>query len=134
MVVVAVIEVMTYIVICLIAYSYPQSVRFFQTEQELLADTIIGFSTVCLALGITMSIHFRMYNKQQVELEAARTEALKFSKEKSKFLAHMSHEIRTPINVILGMNEVLIRELGTKGFRDYSLNIQSAGKTLLAPY
>lgn len=132
MMVLAIIEVLTYISICLVAYSYPQSVRFFQTEQEILMDIVIGFSSVCLALGLTLSIHFKMYNKQQLELEAARVEALRLSKEKSNFLAHMSHEIRTPINVIMGMNEVLIREKASQRVRDYSLNIQNAGKTLLS--
>lgn len=132
MIVMAVIEMLVYIGICLAAYAYPQSVRFFQTEQELLTDIIIGFSSVSLALGVTLYIHFRMYNKQQRELEAARVEALRLSKAKSNFLANMSHEIRTPINVMLGMNEVLIRERGSERIRDYSLNIQNAGKTLLA--
>jgi len=132
MIVMAVMEMLVYIGICLAAYAYPQSVHFFETEQEFLTDIIIGFSSVSLALGVTLYIHFRMYNKQQRELEAARVEALRLSKAKSNFLANMSHEIRTPINVMLGMNEVIIREKGSDRIRDYSLNIQNAGKTLLA--
>lgn len=131
MVVMASIEMLVYIGICLTAYAYPQSVRFFQTEQEFLMDVIIGFSSVSLALGITLFIHFRMYNKQQRELEAAREEALRLSKAKSNFLANMSHEIRTPINVMLGMNEMVIRERSLEQVRGYSLNIQNAGKSLL---
>lgn len=132
MLILATVEILTYIGICGFAYSHPESVRFFQTELELLVDIVIGFSSVCLALGLTLSIHFRMYRRQQLELEAARIEALRLSNEKSNFLAHMSHEIRTPINVILGMNEVIIREKGSQRVRDYSLNIQNAGKTLLS--
>jgi signal transduction histidine kinase/CheY-like chemotaxis protein len=131
MIVMASIEMLVYIGSCLAAYAYPQSVRFFQTEQEFLTDVMIGFVSVSLALGITLSIHFRMYNKQQRELEAARVEALRLSKAKSNFLANMSHEIRTPINVMLGMNEMVIRERSLEQVRDYSLNIQNAGKTLL---
>ncbi|WP_051280145.1 ATP-binding protein [Anaerovorax odorimutans] len=131
-IVMAVIEMLVYIGICLTAYKYPQSVHFFETEQEFLMDIIIGFTSVSLALGVTLYLHFRMYNKQQRELEAARVEALRFSKAKSNFLANMSHEIRTPINVMLGMNEVIIREKGSERIRGYSLNIQNAGKTLLA--
>jgi signal transduction histidine kinase/HPt (histidine-containing phosphotransfer) domain-containing protein/ActR/RegA family two-component response regulator len=131
-IVMSVMEMLVYIGICLAAYAYPQSVHFFETEQELLMDIIIGFSSVSLALGVTLYIHFRMYNKQQRELEAAREEALQLSKAKSNFLANMSHEIRTPINVMLGMNEMVIRERGSERVRDYSLNIQNAGKTLLS--
>jgi signal transduction histidine kinase/CheY-like chemotaxis protein len=131
MIVMASIEMLVYIGICLIGYAYPQIVRFFQTEQDFLMDVMIGFSSVSIALGLTLSIHFRMYNKQQRELEAAREEALRLSKAKSNFLANMSHEIRTPINVMLGMNEMVIRERSLEQVRDYSLNIQKAGKTLL---
>jgi len=130
-IVMAVIEMLAYIGICMTAYAHPESVHFFQTEQELLTDIIIGFSSVSLALGITLFLHFRMYNKQQRELETAREEALRLSKAKSNFLANMSHEIRTPINVMLGMNEMVIRERSLEQVRDYSLNIQNAGKTLL---
>ena len=51
---------------------------------------------------------------------------------KSQFLATMSHEIRTPINVILGMNEMILRESNESAVRDYSLNIADSGKSLLA--
>lgn len=132
MFVMAVIELLVYIGICLAAYVYPQSVHFFNSEQEALTDIIVGFSSVSIVLGITLYIHFRMYNKQQRELEAARGEALRLSKAKSDFLANMSHEIRTPINVMLGMNEVIIRESSSERIRGYGFNIQNAGKTLLA--
>ena len=51
---------------------------------------------------------------------------------KTTFLAQMSHEIRTPINAVLGMNEMILRESGDKNIREYAVNIQSAGRTLLA--
>ena len=54
------------------------------------------------------------------------------NKAKSEFLANMSHEIRTPINAILGMNEMILRETGEDSIREYSGNIQTAGKTLLS--
>ena len=51
---------------------------------------------------------------------------------KTTFLAQMSHEIRTPINAVLGMNEMILRESGDANIRDYAVNIQSAGRTLLS--
>ena len=51
---------------------------------------------------------------------------------KSQFLAQMSHEIRTPINAVLGMNEMILRESADASIREYSANIQSAGRTLLS--
>ncbi|MCR5746173.1 MAG: response regulator [Lachnospiraceae bacterium] len=54
------------------------------------------------------------------------------SKAKSRFLAQMSHEIRTPINVVLGMNEMILREAEDENVVDYAQNIDAAGTTLLA--
>ncbi|HKM04073.1 MAG TPA: ATP-binding protein, partial [Lachnospiraceae bacterium] len=127
-----IIEILLYTAICIVAYIYPQSVNSFQTEQEVLMDTIIGFTSVSLALGVTLFIHFRMYDKQQQDLEAARGEAIRLSEVKSNFLANMSHEIRTPINVMLAMNEMILREKGSEKIQNFSLNIGKSGKTLLS--
>ena len=54
------------------------------------------------------------------------------SRAKSLFLANMSHEIRTPINGILGMDSMLLKECSDENLRDYALNIQNAGQTLLS--
>lgn len=51
---------------------------------------------------------------------------------KSRFLAQMSHEIRTPINAVLGMDEMILRESKEPPVREYALDIQNAGKSLLA--
>ncbi len=54
------------------------------------------------------------------------------SEAKSSFLANMSHEIRTPINVILGMNEMILRESSDDTVIGYARDIESAGRGLLA--
>ncbi|MDR0433901.1 MAG: response regulator [Gracilibacteraceae bacterium] len=129
--VIAAIEMALYIGVCLIAYYYPETVRPFPTERDAMADVIFGFVAVAICLGITMFLHFRLYNEQQRELEAAKEEALSLSQAKSNFLANMSHEIRTPINVMLGMNEMILRESDSEQVNVYGRNIQNAGKTLL---
>lgn len=117
-------ELITYVVICLIAKEYPQTVNWFNNDAKVLIDVIIAFVLVSVSLGICMAIHFRMYNQQQKDLREA-------SEAKSRFLANMSHEIRTPINVILGMNEVILRESDSERIKGYSLNVRSAGRMLM---
>lgn len=70
-------------------------------------------------------------NKMISELEKAKIEAENASKAKENFLANISHEIRTPLNVVLGMNEMLYNETDIKLIKEYSNNIDEAGKNLL---
>jgi signal transduction histidine kinase/FixJ family two-component response regulator/HPt (histidine-containing phosphotransfer) domain-containing protein len=75
-------------------------------------------------------------NKELVEAntraEEAKREAQAASEAKSIFLANMSHEIRTPINALLGMNTMILKESNQSEIREYALDIQNAGQTLLA--
>ena len=136
--VMALLELLIYTGICVYAYYQPGAVAFLKSEEALLADVIFGFVTVSLALGITMFLQIRLYRNHQKELEAAREEALRLSRVKSAFLSNMSHEIRTPINVMLGMNEMVLRagegEQGgaARETASYARAIESAGKTLMA--
>lgn len=50
---------------------------------------------------------------------------------KSSFLAGISHEIRTPINVVLGMDEMILRESSDPTILSYAENIRRAGQSLL---
>lgn len=51
---------------------------------------------------------------------------------KSTFLANMSHEIRTPINVMLGMNEMILRESESREVVQYAKSVEKAGNYLLS--
>lgn len=65
-------------------------------------------------------------------IERDKTAAELANESKGKFLAKMSHEIRTPINAVLGMDEMILRESKELAIREYALDIQSAGKSLLS--
>lgn len=63
--------------------------------------------------------------------EKKKQQAIAAREAQAKFLANMSHEIRTPINVIIGMNEMILRENENPIIRNYSHNIESASNMLL---
>ena len=65
------------------------------------------------------------------ELEQEKQIADAANKAKTEFLANMSHEIRTPINAVLGMDEMILRESKESTIKEYAMDIQAAGHTLL---
>ena len=90
-------------------------------------------------LGVMLAIE----NKDEIKalmdandaLIAERERADKANQSKSDFLANMSHEIRTPINAVLGMDEMIIRDISegkSENIRLYAENIMNAGNNLLS--
>lgn len=67
-----------------------------------------------------------------IAIEKEKQLAIAASESKAKFLANMSHEIRTPINVVLGMNEMILRENKDPGIREYAQSIKNASRMLLS--
>ena len=65
-------------------------------------------------------------------MEADKQKAILASESKGKFLANMSHEIRTPINAVLGMNAMILRESRDSRIKEYAIDIQNAGQSLLS--
>lgn len=96
------IEIITYTVSILIAYWYPQTVIWYETQQAVMIDIIVGFVSVSVALGITMFGHFRIYNLQQRKLAEQNILLERAGQQKSALLADVSHEIRTPLAVMSG--------------------------------
>lgn len=124
-------ELLFYTALCFYAYYFPQRIVWLSTERALMLDTIVGFACVGLALGVTMFFIFRLYDRQQLLLEQARQEAVEANRAKSVFLANMSHEVRTPINIMLGMNEMILREQPSEQVATYAARAQDAGQMLL---
>ncbi|MCM1268682.1 MAG: ATP-binding protein [Bacteroidales bacterium] len=99
-----------------------------------------GLIILCILLTLEKvaqtAIHMTDGQKQKlirfasdIKAEQGRAEAA--NEAKSLFLANMSHEIRTPINVILGMNEMILRENRNEQIDEYAKSIDSAGSSLL---
>ena len=125
-------ELAVYIATILIAYNNPETVIWFSSKKEVVTDLLMGFCASSISVATAMYLHFRMYNKQQKILEEARIEAQSANKAKSTFLANMSHEIRTPINVMLGMNEMILRESESEEIRQYAKSIERSGGYLIS--
>lgn len=70
--------------------------------------------------------------KDTMKSENEKKQALYASEAKAKFLASMSHEIRTPINAVLGLNEMIAAESTESTVLEYTQDIQTAGRSLLA--
>ena len=65
------------------------------------------------------------------ELERSRDAALASSEAKSRFIANVSHELRTPLNGVLGMLQLIERQVGSAKLRRYAGTALSSGQALL---
>lgn len=127
----ATVQTLYYIGICFVAYLYPETVTPFEGPKQQLQEIIMGFVLTSLSIGTIFLAYIKTYQVQQKIVEEAKQSADNANAAKSTFLANMSHEIRTPINLMLGMNEMILRESETEQVLEYSKNIQSAGEQLL---
>jgi signal transduction histidine kinase/DNA-binding NarL/FixJ family response regulator len=124
-------ELVIYGGICIAAYLRPGMVHSFPAEREEVADIILGFATASAVLGFILYRHFKIYRDEQRRLREAEEQALRQRDIRSAFLANMSHEIRNPVNVMLGMNEMVLRETGDERIAAYSRKIRDAGNSLM---
>lgn len=118
------VHIVYYIGLCHIAYLHPETVKPFETPSAQFVDQITGIFLSSLGIGVIFLMYLREYRKQQRLAQES-------SKAKSVLLANISHEIRTPINMLLGMNEMILREAENTQILEYSQNVDSAGRQLL---
>ncbi len=64
---------------------------------------IIMMFTIFIVVFI---MYYRITRFQMIDIDKARSEAIRANKAKSEFLSNMSHDIRTPMNAIVGMTAI----------------------------
>lgn len=102
-------------------------VPYFLQRQKLRDNSLLPVGLIfLLLLAVINTIH------EFIKTERQKQQALAASEAKGKFLANMSHEIRTPINAVLGMDTMILRETKEEQIKEYALDIQNAGQSLLA--
>ena len=92
------------------------------------------FNGVILTLGLIILTIVATSNSviDLLRTEREKQKRLIASKSRSDFLANMSHELRTPINVVLGLDTMILHESTEPQIQKYALDIENAGQTLLA--
>jgi len=89
-------------------------------------STVLSIGLLVLfVMAVIMTCRDLLYDERKKQKAVAAREA------QARFLANMSHEIRTPINVVVGMNELILRETQDKNIQEYAHNVQSASNMLL---
>ena len=107
--IIAAIELIEYLVCCILSMKFPSMVIFFETEEAVYKDVILGIVACTVSLAVTVYLQAMLYTKQHNKTQEALKDAELQSKAKDIFLANMSHELRTPINILLGMCEMIER-------------------------
>lgn len=88
-------------------------------------DAPAGRLILCTIIDIAERIRY------QEQLELAKHAAESANRHKSDFLARMSHEIRTPVNLIIGMNALLLEsELNTKQRQQVEISYRNVKRLL----
>lgn len=73
-------------------------------------NSLRAFLMAIIMMFTIFIVVFIMYHRitrfQMIEIDKARSEAIRANKAKSEFLSNMSHDIRTPMNAIVGMTAI----------------------------
>ena len=98
---------------------------------------MLGVSAMVFTVFILLLIRYgarrekTIHEKKKQEFSVARTEVQEATLRRTDFLKMMSHEIRTPINMVMGMDEMILRESVDPDIRENAMKVRRAVIQLL---
>ena len=97
-----------------------------------LLDIAFPIFTIICVIEILINACTRIYNLKigRKKIQEIMEQSAIASESRNIFFANISHEFRTPINIIQGMNEMIIRESDSKNITEYAKNAFIASKNL----
>ncbi len=115
---------------------YRQALELSKEEKQN-ENILLGVIVLVTSLGglVLVVIILTQIRKNEIQLQAAKTEAVRANKAKSEFLSTMSHELRTPLNAIIGFSDVICHEImgpvSPSKYQEYAKDINVSGNHLL---
>lgn len=108
--------------------------RTFANEEVQFLHRIAAQAAIALYNAQSYAYLEQQVKQRTQELEQEKLISEAANRAKSEFLATMSHELRTPLNAVLGLSEILRREIFgklTAKQQEYISHIHSSGEHLL---
>lgn len=102
----------------------------FETASDILRLVLHIAAAYVISLVVWITIRIREVTSEQLMENIRELEIVE--KSKDDFMVNISHEIRTPINAVCGMSEALLQENLPVDVRRDIIDIQTAGRNLLA--
>ena len=115
--------------ICLYHIVFLHSVQI-HTPNDILRLVLHIISAYVISLVVWITIRIREETSEKLMENIRELEIVE--KSKDDFMVNISHEIRTPINAVCGMSEALLQEELPTDVRRDIIDIQTAGRNLLA--
>lgn len=102
----------------------------FEAANDILRLVLHIAAAYVISLVVWITIRIREVTSEQLMEKIHELEIVE--KSKDDFMVNISHEIRTPINAVCGMSEALLQENLPMDVRRDIIDIQTAGRNLLA--
>ncbi|HEY9907360.1 MAG TPA: GAF domain-containing protein [Thermosynechococcaceae cyanobacterium] len=117
-----------------VALHTTQAIRTFSDDEILLLQQIADQAAIALQNAQSYEHLEQLVKERTQELEREKLISEAANRAKTEFLATMSHELRTPLNAVMGLSQILQREVfGSLNPKqaEYLSHIHSSGEHLL---